>query len=62
MTKLQLTKAQLALIAIIPLGLIVLLTAANRYWGWETDSLRIPAGIMSSGLLVVYFSKKTRAE
>ena len=52
------TKTQLALIVTIPLLLVVLLTAANRFWGWPTERLRLPVGLVSAMLLPIYFSKK----
>ena len=52
------TKAQLATIVIAPLLLIVLLTAANRWWEWPTDNLRVPVGLAVPLLLIALFSKK----
>jgi len=52
------TKLQLALIFSIPLLIVVLLTAANRFWGWPTESLRLPVALTAPLLLVVFFGKK----
>jgi len=56
------TKAQLATIVIVPLLLIVLLTAANRWWEWPTDNLRVPVGLAVPLLLLAFFSKKNTNE
>jgi len=52
------SRGQLALVVIVPLLLVLLLTAANRFWAWPTEDLRVPVGIAVPGLLVVLFSKK----
>jgi hypothetical protein len=51
------TKLQLALIGIIPLSLIVLLTAVNRFWGWPTEGMRIPIALGASLALYFFFRK-----
>ena len=56
------TRIQIALIVVTPLLLVVILTAVNRFWGWPTDSLRIPLGLVSASLLLFYFSKQNQRD
>jgi hypothetical protein len=52
------TKLQIALIFIIPLLIVVLLTAVNRFWGWPTENIRLPIALTVPLLLVLFFGKK----
>jgi len=52
------TRVQLAIIVIVPLLIVVLLTAVDRWCGVGMDGLTLGAAIGSALFLIFYFIRK----